>query len=643
MGTFACRWSDGREVCIGSKKGRGVLAWLALAPKHTAVREQLAATFWSLTGEEQARQSLRQCLSALRRELGDRTLIHADGEHVSLDAERIAVDVHRVRDALQGACSDTGAADCAAGLLLQDHVFGEEPIDDWLRDRRTQVHGSCQRFLFRCAAAREEEGDDDGAVALYQRILDMSPPCEEAHRGLMSAYRRLGRRSDALAQYEHCRDALARHVDATPSGETLALFESLRGDDSPPSPSRPHHTLPLPDKPAIVVLPFRNLSDDGSQSWLCEGISDDITTSLSQFSSLMVISRYAASELSLDASIPEIGRQLGVHYVLQGSLQMQGPQLRVSAQLVEAERCRHIWSERYQGSREDVFSFQDDLVQRVVATAVGRIEAEALARARRKAPEQLDAWECVLRGRHHHHQKTLEDSERAIALFEKALELQPEYPLAAGWLACAVARLRTFTSDKAARASSKDYLATMMRHLQILEGMVAIDPEESECLRLISEIYLFHHRFDDAERYLRQAYRYNPSDDKILMQMAAFLAFTDQFDEAVSFARQAIRANPYHPGFFQFNLGRALMLTQRFEEALVPLRAASPSENRYRAHIAGCLAALGRDDEAADVTREILRLEPAFRLSSFKAALMYKNPATTRWLLDLMKKAKLPD
>lgn len=646
LGSFACGWSDGRDVSIGSKKGRGVLAWLALAPRHTATRDQLCSTFWSLTGEEQARQSLRQCLTALRKAVGDKSLVQADGEHVSLAPERVTVDVARIEEALGDATARTEVAECAQGLLLQDHVYGEQPIDDWIRDSRARVHGTCQRYLFRCAEAFEQGGSDEAAIEVYERILKLSPHCEEAHRGLMHAHRRQGRRSDALAQYERCRDALARHVDATPSAETVALFESLRGDDAPASnapPARALPTLPLPDKPAIVVLPFRDLSEDDSEGWLCQGISEDVTTSLSQFSSLMVISRNAATRLSAEASIPEIGRQFGVHYVLQGSLQLQGQQLRVAAQLVDAERGRHIWSERYQGSRDDVFSFQDDLVQRVVATTVGRIEADALTRARRKSPEQLDAWECVLRGRHHHHQRNPEDSRRALALFEKALELKPDYPLAAGWHACATARLRSFTDDKATRASSQEYLDWLLERVKVLEGMVAVDPEESECLRLISEIHLFHHRFDDAERYLRQAYRYNPSDDNILMQMAAFLAFTDEFEEAVTFARRAIRANPYHPGFFQFNLGRALMLTRSFEEALEHLRAASPSENRYRAHIAGCLAALDRDAEAAEVTSEILRLEPEFRLGFFKAALMYRNPDTTRWLLDLMRKAGLPD
>jgi TolB-like protein len=633
-------------VSIGSKKARGVLAWLALAPKHSATREQLASTFWSLSGEEQARQSLRQCLSALRKALGDRSLIRSDGEFVALDGERIAVDVAEVQHAMSSTPLQTEAAECARGRLLQDHIYGEQPLDDWIRDSRTRVHGSCQRYLFRCAAAHEKDGDDDSAIELYERILRLNPPCEEAHRGLMGAYLRQGRRSDALGQYEQCRDALARHLDATPSTETTTLFESLRGNGAPaaqaePAPSLP--TLPLPDEPAIVVLPFRDLSGDDSQGWLCHGISDDITTSLSQFSSLMVISRSAASRLSAESAIPAIGRQLGVHYVLQGSLQLQGEQLRVAAQLVDAERGRHIWSERYQGSRDDMFSFQDDLVQRVVATTVGRIEADALARARRKSPDQLDAWECVLRGRYHHHRRTREDSQQALVLFEQALKLQPEYPLAAGWHACATARLRSFDLDKATRASSQKYLDWLLERVKVLEGMVALDPEESECLRLIGEIYLFHQRFDDAERYLQQAYRFNPSDDKILMQMAAFLAFTDRFDEAVSFARRAIRANPYHPGFFQFNLGRALMLTRQFEQALGPLRAASPSENRYRAHIAGCLAALGRDQEAAEITSEILRAQPDFRLSSFKAALMYRNPDTTDWLLGLMRKAGLPD
>ncbi len=654
LGPFTCLDATGREIAIPAAKQRGVLAYLALAHDHRASRAELASVFWSDRGESQARQSLRQCLSALRKLLGsaEPAPLVADATQVSLTVSAWRIDVDEVLRALTAEKVDLlHAAEHVRGPLLQGTVFGEDAADDFVRDARVRLQDAGQRLLLRCAAQLEKEAQDTALVEIYWRLLGLSPACEEAHRGLMSTYARLGRRSEALAQYQACEDALRRHLDAAPAPETLALVAQLRSAESnaPTSSAGPiptatarAATLPLPARPSIAVMPFANLGRNPSHEYLCDGFADDMTTALSQFSSLCVISRSSSFALrDRGLTVPEVGRQLGVHHVLQGSVQFSGDRVRVTTQLVEAERGEQVWSQRNEGTLSDVFEFQDELVQRVVATVAGRVEAAALARARRKATDALDAYDCVLRGRYHHHRYTPEDSDRAVTFFEEALRRKPDYPLAAGWLACAIGRAVTFRQDRADRMHDQKYMQRLRDGLEMLKSFQAVDDEETECLRLIGEVYLFQRRYDEAEHYLRRAYALNPNDDRIQSQMSALLCFLGEQSEAERFARLAIRNNPFHPSFYQFNLGRILMLQKRYPEAVKALRAATPTQNRYRCHLAACYAALGETAAVEVVREEIYAEEPNFSLERFAITFLYRDPSIGEGLRDLMERAGL--
>lgn len=646
LGGFSVRVGSNDEVAIASKKARGLLTYLALAHGKSASREQIAAMFWPDSGDNEARQSLRQALSALRKALGAGAgdWLRTDGGQIVLSSERIEVDVDRI---LEGLASDEDeqaliGSQRATGPLLPDHTFGSAEIDDWLRDERARVQDACRRLLFRCV--ENPTLDDERRIEIYWQILALEPACEEAHRGLMRAYARTGRRSQALGQFKTCEDALARHLDASPSQATRQLFDELRAGDTAADsePARPA-TLPLPPKPSIAVLAFANLSGDERQDYLCDGISEDITTFLSQFSSLYVMSRTTALAFKGTAlPIPEIGRQLGVHYVLEGSVRLAGDRIRVTTQLTEAEHGGQVWANRYDGTLDDVFAFQDDIAQRIVATTAGRIEAEALSRARRKAARDLDAYDYLLRGKYHHHRCTPEDSQTAVSMFEKALERDPDWPLAKGWLACALGRAAGFGQTRTRWMNSTSYKEMLDRGLPLMEGAIEADEEESECLRLLSEVHLFRRNYELAERYLRRAHQFNPNDDRILSQMAAFLTYTEEPEEAVRFARLAIRLNPYHPGFYHFNLGRALMCLGQYEEAAETIAAATPQQAHWRPYLAACYAALGRDEEAARVTRPIFDAEPHFSLEYLKATMLFRSEARLEELLGLMEAAGLP-
>ena len=649
LGPFECAAPDGQAIVVQSKKARGVLAHLALAGRAGVAREHVANLFWPSSGEQQARQSLRQCLSSLRKLLfeGEDPIVDEAGQ-LSLNRQLVEVDTDVVLQALARG-EDTAmqaAAVCARGALLRDHVFGEEEADNWIRDERVRLERATHELLLRCVELYRDAGADEKTIELYWRILAINPASEEAHRGLMEVYERMGRRGDALAQYRTCEDALARHLDAQPSAQTRQLYEQLRRAEGQSTENASIHeqkTLPLPDKPAVAVMAFENLSGSQDSDHVCDGISEDLTTALSQFSSLYVMSRGTAFALKgKHVAIPEIGRQLGVHYVLDGSVRLADKRIRVTVQLVEAEHGGQVWSNRYDGTLKDIFDFQDDIVQRIVATVAGRIEAAALSRARRKATADLDAYECVLRGKYHHHRFTPEDSKQAVAMFQKALEHEPDYALARGWLVCAAGRAASFGKERAQWMSSESYKELLDSAIETVQRGEALDDEESECLRLLGEVHLFRRSYDVAEGYFRRAHAANPNDDRILSQMAAFLTYCGQYEEAVEFAQLAIRLNPFHPGFYRFNLGRALMCLGQYEDAIAEFKLASPMRSQYRAYLIACYAALDRNQEAAQLRQELLETDPTFSLQTFTATMLFRDPAITKAHLILMEKAGLP-
>ncbi len=187
-------------------------------------------------------------------------------------------------------------------------------------------------------------------------------------------------------------------------------------------------SLPLPDKPSIAVLPFDNMSGDPEQEFFADGLTEDIITELSRFRSLFVIARTSSFAFKgQSVNVGEIGRKLGVQYVVEGSIRKAGDQVRITAQLVEAETGNHIWAERYDRELADIFAVQDEVVQAIVGTLVGRLAKAGAERALRKSGENLTAYDLVLRGKHYLERGSKDDVLEARAIFEQALELDPNH------------------------------------------------------------------------------------------------------------------------------------------------------------------------------------------------------------------------
>ncbi|MCI0548468.1 MAG: hypothetical protein L0027_14430, partial [Candidatus Rokubacteria bacterium] len=321
LGRFSVQ-VQGRPAGVPGKKAQGLLAYLALPSGRRHSREHLAALLWGDMTEERARHNLRQCVSGLRRILGEGVLA-ADGDALYLDPHVVEVDVAALED---GDREPTGST--CSGELLEGLSLGEDPFDEWLADQRARLTRLMCDRLGAAATARAAEGAVEKAMELARCLLALDPASEEGHRLLIELYGRCGRRPAAIRQYEICVAALQRHLGVAPSAETVRLYEALsRARPAEPAEARSAATVgaparhPLSDGPAIVVLEFRSLEDGAGQEYFGIGIAEDITTALSRFGSLLVISPVTTYALrGQDQEPRRIGRELGVRYVVRGTV-----------------------------------------------------------------------------------------------------------------------------------------------------------------------------------------------------------------------------------------------------------------------------------------------------------------------------------
>jgi adenylate cyclase len=393
-------------------------------------------------------------------------------------------------------------------------------------------------------------------------------------------------------------------------------------------------TPSLPTKPSIAVLPFTNLSGDPNQQYFSDGITEDIITELSRFRSLFVIARNSSFQYRDKAvDIRRVASELGVHYVVEGSIRKMAERVRITAQLIDAVTGNHLWSERYDRNIDALFELQDEVTRTIVATLVGRVEDAEISDAAHRRTGSLAAYDNLLRGIELLRGYGEENNRRARELFESAVALDPRFALAHAYLALAL--LVEHRYDAAPDAIKDRALAAGLRAIQM-------DPREGRCHQFLAQAYRYRGEFDLAVSHFERSTALNPNDANGIAQMGSVLAMAGRAEEGVGLIREAMRLNPFHPDWYWSAMAVAAYAAHRYEDALeANRRMASRTEYWPLARAAACLAQLGRLDEAHTQALEVLRRKPDFHLSSEK--LKYKNPAHAEHVFDGMRKAGLPE
>ena len=413
---------------------------------------------------------------------------------------------------------------------------------------------------------------------------------------------------------------------------------------SPGTPKRADATesLALPDKPSIAVLPFENMSGDTQQEYFTDGITEDLITALSKIRWFFVIARnstFVYKGRSVD--VKEVGRQLGVRYVLEGSVRKGGNRVRISAQLIEAASGRHVWAERYDRDLEDIFALQDEMTETIVRAIEPELGSAERKRAMRKPPGSLDAWDLFQRGLWHHYRFTKEDNAQAQRFFRQAIEADPTFAhaLAAFAHTCYWDALFGFAADVD---------ATLAEGLEYARRAVSLDDKEPFAHFALGRVQTLRGELDAAIAELEQAIELNSNFAHAYYGLGWALVLVGRPAEALDRIDGAIRLNPHDPSIWTFLGGRAIALffLDRLEEAADwARRSAQCATTGLWAHgiEAVVLAHLGRDQEAAAALAQAYRLKPDFSVEFARKVLPFRNPAHRHRFLEGLAKAGLTE
>jgi adenylate cyclase len=447
-----------------------------------------------------------------------------------------------------------------------------------------------------------------------------------------------GRRTDALRQYRNCFESLERELGAQPSTETRNVYERIRDTEGETeaapkaAPAAVNVTTPeAPEPPSVVLLPLENLSGEEDR-YFVDGIAEDIITALSRFGSLLVIARDSSFHYrDRDMTVQQIGRELGARFIVRGSVRRAGPCIRLNVQLVDASTGKNLWAQRFDRELEDVFLVQDEVTATVVSTLAGRVEASRLAQARRVQPERLDAYDYVLRGKDHHHRYTEEDCGKAIEMFERAIERDPDYAIAHAWLACGLGQARAFRPD--------ENEALITRAQEAAERARQLDENDAECYRVLAHVWLLRKDLARAQSHMERSLFLNPNDDRAVCAMGQILSFRGRHDEGAEWVSRAMRLNPYHPEFLWLHLGRALFHSGRHEEALSALSKVTRPRVSELVYRVAAGAGLGNSETSGEQVDALRRAQPEFNANLYVDKLPYEHEQDRNFLLDALRAA----
>ncbi len=651
FGRLAVTADDGKPVKIAGKKHQALFAYLAVNAGKAQPRERLAELLWGDRFDEQARQSLRQAISKLRKDLSDteEELLLTDGDDITLNSDVILVDAIKFEQL--AATESSGALEEAAtlyrGAFLDGFNIKEKGFEDWIRSERLRFGELAADVLAKLSRYQAGSGDANAAIHTTKRLIAVDPLGEEGHRALMRLYAEKGKRALALKQFQTLETALRSELDTEPDADTRSLYDEIQSNESQiPTSGKPDpaEAAPaLPDIPSVAVLPFENLSGDSEQEYFSDGITDDLITALSNVRAFFVIDRGSSFTYKGRAvDVKEVGRELGVHYVLEGSVRKARDRIRVSAELIDAATGNHVWADRYDGGLDDIFDLQDEIAASVVGAIEPQIHRAEIGRIRHKRPESFDAYDLTLCGLAKMDKLTLKDSADALDLFMKAIELDPNYARA---YACASYNHR--------------------RHVQ-LKGLVISDADKAEALRLAQAalkadrtdpyvlwqaaltIGLLEGDLDEAATLIDRSLSINANANRAWLASAIVRCCLGEPETAIEHAERAMRLSPLDVSMWVAYgvLAVAHMQLKNYEQASSWGRKAIRlhRDNLPSHHVlVASLAHLGRQEEAEEALSELLDLEPGLTIEGLKKRYPIADYKNLEGFIGGLKKAGLKD
>ena len=503
-------------------------------------------------------------------------------------------------------------------------------------------------------------------------------------RGLAKA----GRRSEALKHYQELETLLKSELVVDPEAETTSLRDAIRGGAEQPiaigsGPASPatkpdrkpwlwvagvaavaiiaatigffslrdsemlveketaaRMAFPLPDKPSIAVLPFESFSPDEQDGLIAKGLTEDIITSLSKLPQLFVISRtssFAFKDKTLTAR--QIAEELGVRYIVEGSIQRSGNQIRISAQLIDALKGHHLWADSFDGEARDLFALQDDLVRQILVELQVTLTDGDHARVASRGTRNLDAWLLRMQGMAELYKFSRVGTVRTRDIFQQAHEADPGWSRPLGGLA--------WTHwYEAKRGWTDDREEWIRKGMELAEKAIELDPEDTLGYMQLGNLYQLAGEHDRAIELREKAVEIAPNDFQANWGLGTVLYRAGRAEEGVEILKRSQRLAPRHPVSLLWNLQEGQYLAGRFEESIeTGTRAISRKPDRDLSHVflVAAYNALGRTEEANSEAAEVLKVNPTFTVLNLIRSRNYKKKADSDKLAGLLLKAGLPE
>lgn len=669
LGRFELRAPDGQEIALGARKSVALLVLLAAATGQRLSRDRIAVLLWEDMPDAQARGNLRQLLAATRRPA---PFLEADAGSVGFSVGMVETDLADFEAAI---AEDTHSAmQRAAALyradLLDGFALRERDFEEWLSGERERLRERAVQLFLRLMEHAAPTGGEP-AIRWALRVLSVDPVHEPAHRALMELYAAQGRHAAALRQYEQLRETLLRELGTRPEPETDELARRIRddrrslvkpgGEPAPPAPnpvaaprSRPTmaraEASPSPDPlsapgvPSIVVLPFQNLSGDPEQEYFSDGIVEEITTALSRFRSLFVIARNSAFTYKGRAvDVRQVGRELGVRYLLEGSVRKAANRVRITGQLIDAASAAHLWADRFDGSPEDIFDLQDQVTASVVGAISPALEQAEIDRVKRKPTESLGAYDYFLRGMAAVYRESREGHREALDLFYKAIELDPEFASAHGMAAYGYCQRKTsgWIADREGEIAETDRLARRAVELD-KDDAVALTWGGFALAYVVREL-------DAGVAFIDRALLLNPNLAAAWIASGWVRNWLGKPDLAIEHLARAARLSPLDPltNRTRTATAHAHFFAGRYEEAASWAAMALHEWPDFQTALriaAASYALAGRREEARNARVRLQKLDPLLRISNLEDELgPYGRPDFIARYAEGLRAAGLPD
>jgi TolB-like protein/Tfp pilus assembly protein PilF len=525
-----------------------------------------------------------------------------------------------------------GAVGCS-GRWEESIIYGKKSIRHAPFPPLTSFHWLGRAYFM--------TGQYDEAILTFKKALDRNPDYLPAHAFHAASYSSLGRETEAAAAAKEVLrinpkfslESYAKTLPYKNRTDVERYITALRKAGLPEKPP-----LPLPDKPSIAVLPFDNLSGDPGQEYLADGISENIISTLSKISKLFVIARHSTfTYKNKPVKVQQVSRELGVRYVMEGSVQRAGDRLRVTAQLVDAPSGHQLWAERYDRNLKDIFAVQDDITKSIIAAMQVKLTEGEQARAAARGTDNLEAYLKFLQASEYFREMNPESNAMAKQLAEEAIALDPDY----AWAYFILGRAHMVDVWLTSTESPKESIA---KSRELAHKALLLDDSLAEAYALLAYLFVMTRQHDKAVAEAEKAVTLNPNSADLHYRLGKIFTFVSRWEEAILEYKKAIRLDPIPQNYYLWSLGYAYAWTGQYDEAIEWCeRAVRAKPDDLFAHLfsTAVYGFSGRGEEAGVKAAEVLRINPKFSLEKYAKRVTYKNQADKERLISALRKAGL--